>query len=54
MTTNNRSTVLQTAPTGAVCRTVDLYLATTCVKTLKITSKFCPVKRESTVLFSAP
>ena len=39
----NWSIVLQTAHMGAVCSTVDLYLATICVKTLKITLNFRPV-----------
>ena len=43
LTAKYRSTVLQTAPTGAGCNTVDLYLATICVKPLKISRKFRPV-----------
>ena len=43
MTAKYRSTVQQTAPTGAVCSTVDLYLATLCVKSLNITHNFRPV-----------
>ena len=34
------STVLQTAPAGAVCSTVDQYLATICVKKPKHRSQF--------------
>ena len=49
MTAKNRSTVQQTAPTGAVCSTVYLYLATICVQALNITHTFRPVLRESTV-----
>ena len=43
MTAKYWSTVLQTALAGAVCSTVDLYLATICAKTLKTSRNFRPV-----------
>ena len=51
MVAKYRSTVLQTAPVGAVCSTVDLYLATICNKIIKFQDFKCPVFRDFTVFF---